>query len=68
MKVTKYVKIECYGFATTIFNTETSESTLIFGNGTYVSCNPEKCSYLVSHHKGDKIDIDSKGVITYSSR
>jgi hypothetical protein len=65
-KTTKYYKIESHGFATTIFNNETSECTLLFGNGTFVSCNASKASYVVSHHKGDKIDINSNGVVSYS--
>jgi hypothetical protein len=65
-KITKYFKIESHGFATTVFNNDSSECTLIFGNGTFVSCNPERLSYVVSHHKGDKLEIDSKGVAAYS--
>lgn len=65
-KISKFYKIECHGFATTIINSETSEFTLVFGNGTFVSCNAAKASYVVSHHKGDKIEINSNGVVSYS--
>ena len=65
-KVSKFYKVESHGFATTIFNNETSECTLLFGNGTFVSCNPSKSSYVVSHHKGDKIEVNSNGVVSYS--
>ena len=65
LKVTKYFKIECYGYATTVFNNERHECKLLFGNGTVVSCNSELPSYSIFHHRGDKIEIDSKGVATY---
>lgn len=64
-KLTKYIKIECVGFATTIFNCESQLATLVFGNGTLATCNPYECSYNISHHNGENIDIDSNGVVTF---
>ncbi|RNA34735.1 sperm-associated antigen 17, partial [Brachionus plicatilis] len=55
----KYVKIECPGYATTIFNTITSECTLAIGtNGTIVCCDPAKVNYSVMHGNGEIIDVN----------
>ncbi len=67
-KITKYLKVECTGFATTIFNCETSQCTLLFGNDTYVICDPTKMIYNVCYHNGDNLDIDFRGVSTYTPR
>lgn len=55
----KYVKIECPGYATTIFNTKTSECTLAIGNsGTIVCCDPAKINYSVMHGNGEILDVN----------
>jgi hypothetical protein len=53
----KYVKIECPGFATTIFNTKTSECSLAFADGTLVSCEPKRIAYTLIHKSGELIEI-----------
>lgn len=53
----KYIKIECPGFATSIFNSRTSECSLAFGDGTLVSCEPTRIAYTVIHKTGELIEI-----------
>ena len=60
----KYVKIECPGFATTIFNSKTTECTLAFGTGTLVACDPKKMSYNLIYHTGEILDISKNGLVS----
>ncbi|CAF0878303.1 unnamed protein product [Brachionus calyciflorus] len=55
----KFVKVECPGYATTIFNVKTSECTLVFGNnGSIVCCDPFRVNYSVMHGNGEIVDIN----------
>ena len=63
-KKEKYVKIECPGFATTIFNSKSTECTLAFGTGTLVACDPKKMTYNLIYHNGEILDIDKNGLIS----
>lgn len=60
MEVEKYVKIECPGFATTIFNTRTSECSVAFGDGTLVSCEPNRNNYKLIHRTGELLEISGE--------
>lgn len=64
-KIAKFTKVECLGFASTLFNLDTYECTLIFGNGTTVACNPSERTYNIGYQSGDLIDINQKGVVTF---
>lgn len=65
----KYVKIECPGYATTIFNTKTSECTLAIGNsGTIVCCDPAKVNYTVMHGNGEILDINKDSSVNVTIR
>lgn len=68
MRKEKYLKIECPGFASTIFNSKTSECTLAFGTGTLVACDPKKMLYNVIYSSGDLLDINQDGLISFMSR
>ncbi len=68
MRKEKYLKIECPGFASTIFNSKTSECTLAFGSGTLVACDPKKMLYNVIYSGGDLLDINQDGLISYMPR
>ena len=60
----KYVKIECPGFATTIFNSKSTECTIAFGTGTLVACDPNRMTYNLIYHTGEVLDISKNGVIS----
>lgn len=66
----KYIKIECPGFATTIFNAKTSECSLAFGDGTLVSCEPRRIAYTLIHRTGELIEIEGgpNGFISFLPR
>jgi hypothetical protein len=64
----KYVKIECPGFATTIFNTKSSDCTLVFSNGTLAQCDPKKMGYSIINASGESIDIDKDGLVSLLPR
>jgi hypothetical protein len=66
--INKYVKVECPGFATTIFNCKTTECTLAFGNGNLASCDPKLMAYNVTANTNDVLDIDRDGIITLIPR
>lgn len=68
LKKEKYVKIECPGFATTIFNTKSTDCTLVFGNGTLAQCDPKKMCYSIINAGGESIDIDKDGLVTLLPR
>jgi len=61
----KYVKVECPGFASTIFNTTSTECTLLFGNGTLVTCHPLLRTYNLIYHSGEILEIDQNGNVAY---
>jgi hypothetical protein len=63
---TKYIKVECKGFASVIFNTSTSDCTLAFGTNTLVSCNPSRMLYNLTYHSGELLDINKNGIITFT--
>ncbi len=67
-KKEKYIKIECQGFASTIFNSKTTECTLAFGTGTLVACDPKKMIYNVICNSGELLDINQDGVVSFLSR
>lgn len=67
-KKEKYIKIECQGFASTIFNSKTTECTLAFGTGTLVACDPKKMIYNVICNTGELLDINQDGVVSFLSR
>ncbi len=67
-KKEKYVKIECPGFATTIFNTKSTDCTLVFGNGTLAQCDPKKMCYSIINVSGESIDIDKDGLVSLLPR
>lgn len=58
----KYVKIECPGFATSIFNAQTSECSVAFGDGTLVSCEPKRVAYTLIHKSGELVEISAGSV------
>ena len=64
----KYIKIECPGFASTIFNSKTSECTLAFGSGTLVACDPKKMLYNVIYSSGEIVDINQDGYVSFLPR
>jgi len=64
----KYIKVECRGYASTIFNSKTSECTLAFGTGTLVACDPKKMLYNVIYSSGELIDINQDGYVSYMAR
>lgn len=64
-KKEKYVKIECPGFATTIFNSNSTECTLAFGNGTLVACDPKKMTYNLVNSTGEILDIGLDGLVSF---
>ncbi len=64
----KYIKVECRGFASTIFNSKTSECTLAFGTGTLVACDPKKMLYNVIYSSGELIDINQDGYVSFMAR
>lgn len=64
----KYIKIECPGFASTIFNSKTSECTLAFGTGTLVACDPKRMLYNVFYGSGELIDINQDGYVSFMAR
>lgn len=66
----KYFKIECPEFATSIFNSRTSECSLAFGDGTLVSCEPSRINYNIIHQTGELLEIlgGPNGVITFLPR
>lgn len=64
----KYVKVECPGFASTIFNTTSTECTLLFGNGTLVTCHPLLRTYNLIYHSGEILEIDKNGNVSYVPR
>jgi hypothetical protein len=64
----KYVKIECPGFATTIFNSKTTDCTLVFGNGALAQCDPKKMSYNVINSTGETLDIENNGSVSLLPR
>ena len=61
----KYVKVECPGFASTIFNSKTSECTLAFATGTLVACDPAKCLYNVVYNNSELVEIGPDGLVSY---
>lgn len=67
-KKEKYIKIECQGFASTIFNSKTTECTLAFGTGTLVACDPKKMIYNVIYNTGELLDVNQEGVVSYLPR
>ena len=67
-KKEKYIKIECQGFASTIFNSKTTECTLAFGTGTLVACDPKKIIYNVIFNTGELLDINQEGLVSFLSR
>ena len=67
-KKDKYIKVECPGFASTIFNSKTSECTLAFGTGTLVACDPKKMLYNVIYGSGELIDINQDGYVSFMPR
>lgn len=67
-KKEKYIKIECQGFASTIFNSKTTECTLAFGTGTLVACDPKKMIYNVIFNTGELLDINQEGLVSFLSR
>ncbi len=67
-KKEKYIKIECQGFASTIFNSKTTECTLAFGTGTLVACDPKKMIYNVIYSTGELLDINQDGLVSFLSR
>ncbi len=65
----KYVKVECAGFASTIFNARTSECTLALANGTLVACEPHRMVYNLIYNTGEILDIDQqRGSVSFSSK
>lgn len=66
----KYVKFECHGFGTTIFNSRTSECSIAFGDGTLISCEPKGNNYTVIHRTGELLEITggSNGSISFLPR
>ena len=64
-KKEKYVKIECPGFATTIFNSKSTECTLALGTGTLIACDPKKMTYNIINHSGEILDFNKDGQVSY---
>jgi hypothetical protein len=62
---TMFTKIECPGFATTVFNSKSAECNLILGSGTVVKCDPTKCVYNVACASGESIDASQDGYISF---
>jgi hypothetical protein len=65
---TLFTKIECSGFATTIFNSKSSECNVLFGDGSIVTCDPTKMHYAISTLSGENLSIYQDGFISFCSR
>ncbi|XP_078001373.1 sperm-associated antigen 17-like isoform X2 [Glandiceps talaboti] len=63
-KRVQYVKIECVGYATVIFNRETTVARTVFGNGTYIDTKPDG-TYKVLHLDGGEMNIEKDGTVVY---
>jgi hypothetical protein len=61
----KYVKVECPGFVNTIFKSETSECSLIMGNGSFIHCDPVKMAYSFVNSSGEQLEIKQNNTIVY---
>jgi hypothetical protein len=63
-----FTKVECPGFATTVFNSKSAECNLLLGNGTVVSCDPTRCAYNVQCPSGEQIDVAHDGFISFCAK
>jgi hypothetical protein len=62
---TMFTKVECAGFATTVFNSKSAECNVILGNGTVVTCDPTKNTYSVACASGEAINASQDGYISF---
>ena len=67
-EIISHIKVECPGYATTVFDTASKVCTLVFGNGLIVECDPDRMTYSMSNTSGDSLDIAKDGVVTYVSK
>ena len=65
---TLFTKVECPGFATTIFNSKSAECNLLFGNGTFVTCDPIKSTYSLNCSSGEELNVTQSGLISFCSK
>lgn len=65
---TMYTKVECPGFATTIFNSKSKECNLAFGNGCLVTCDTNNAVYNVSYINGETLHLRQDGLISFSPK
>lgn len=63
----RFVKVECPAYATLDFNSSTSESLTMFGNGTSINLFPDGY-YRLHHHAGGRLEIDTEGTLIYNPR